>query len=159
MAFTPRREEIEAVADAIEGQDSLEGVAREALKASFKLLQRRNLWAVATDASIIYAPFASENDCYTALAGGKVDGFVDEEGIKALRKEDKSAIPTLGGRAMVLRLTGPLALEATTYRKDREAHLFSNHLCVHCEQAVNKHDTKTNACPGGAGTKLKQLTL
>ena len=159
MAFTPRREEIEAVADAIEGQDSIEGVAREALKASFKLLQRRNLWAVGTDASIIYAPFASENDCYTALAGGKIDGFVDEEGIKALRKEDKSAIPTLGGKATVLRLTGPLALEAATYRKDREARLFSSHLCSNCEQPQGGHDTKTGRCPDGSGNKLKTITL
>lgn len=150
MAFSPRKDEWPEVADAIEKAtpDGLEAAAKAALKASFKVLQKRNLWAIATDAQILYAPFASEVDAYNALAGGEIEGFVDEEGIKDLRKADKSAIPTLGGKAMVLRLTGPLALAEQLDHHDRKAHIISEHLCPKCEHKKTEHGVngRSTAC-------------
>lgn len=150
MAFTVRKDEWPEVADAIEKAtpDGLEAAAKAALKASFKVLQKRHLWAIATDAQIVYGPWASETDAYNALAAGQIEGFVDEEGIKALRKEDKSAIPTLGGKAVVLRLTGPLALAERMDHHDRKAHIVSEHLCPKCEhkKAVHGLSGRTTAC-------------
>lgn len=150
MGLTPRKDEWPEVADAIEKAtpDGLEAAAKAALKASFTVLQKRHLWAIATDAQIIYAPFASEIDAYNALAGGQVEGFVDEEGIKELRKEDKTAIPTLGGKAMVLRITGPLALADQLDHHDRKARIISEHLCPKCEHKKQAHglNGRSTAC-------------
>ena len=150
MALTPRKDEWPEVADAIEKAtpQGLEAAAKAALKASFTVLQKRHLWAVATDAQIVYGPWASETDAYNALAAGQVEGFVDEEGIKALRKEDKSAIPSLGGKALVLRLTGPLALAEQVEHHDRKARIVAEHLCSKCEhkKAVHGLNGRSTAC-------------
>lgn len=146
IPFSPRREEVEAVADAIKDATSLEEVAKLSLKASFAIIQKRQTWAIATDAHIIYAPYASEADAYSALAGGKVDGFEDEEGIKAIRKE--KGIPTLGGKAAVLALSGPLALEDHLEHHDGKARIIAEHLCPTCQHKKAAHglNGRSTAC-------------
>lgn len=147
MPFKPRKPETEEVAEAIKDCQSLDEVAQVALAASFKVIQKRELWVVATDAKIIYGPYASEIDAYNALAEGKIDGFEDEEGIKKLRK-DGVQIPTLGGKAAVYRLTGPLLQEERTEHHDSKARIIAEHLCPKCEHKKLAHglNGRSTAC-------------
>lgn len=148
MALIPRKPEVEEVAEAIKAatSDGLDAAAKASIKASFTILQRRQLWIIATDAHLIYGPYESEAAAYNALAGGKVPDFEDEEGIKAIRKEKE--IPTLGGRAIVLPIIGPLALAEGIAEKDAAAFNTSNHLCVTCGHKLLAHGLKrsSNGC-------------
>lgn len=147
MPFVPRKDEAVAVAEAIEHEESLEAVSKTALKTAFAQVQRRKLWVVVVrDSQTIYGPYASERDAYNALASGKIDGFEDEEGIKALLKEKK--IPTLGGLATVLPMTGPLLQAEREAESDREDRLLTEHLCKDCEHKLLAHglDGRTTKC-------------
>lgn len=162
MAISPRKSEVATVMEAIEKETTLEGVAKAAIKASYAALQERpgpgekldkGLWVVATSDRLLFGPFGTAAEAQRAVANGKIPNLeknldrIGEDGFIAAR--DVAILP----------LRGPLSMAREASEFDREARIFSNHLCVHCEQAVNKHDTKTSACPGGVGTKLKQLTL
>lgn len=137
MPFSPRKAEVEEVVDAITQHREAEDVAKAALKASFAVIQRRELWAVATDARMVYGPYASETDAYNALAAGKVTDFVDEEGIKQVRKE--KGVPTLGGKAAVLKTIGPLALAESAEEKDEKARRTAERLCATCDHPLLAH--------------------
>ena len=146
MPYSPRKDEVEAVMSAIESEESLEAVARTALRTACSLMQRRDLWVLAqADSHTLLGPYASDTDVYNALAAGRVDGFVDEEGIKAVRKEGKT--PNLGGRAAVMQLRGPLAAGERYDAIDLKAYLTSNRLCVTCEHSLVGHGV-TNRSSG-----------
>lgn len=167
MAISPRKSEVATVMEAIEKETTLEGVAKAAIKASYAALQERpgpgekldkGLWVVATSDRLLYGPFGTYNEATKAVINGKIPNM--EDGIQRTETlEDGKEGYVAAADVAILPLRGPLSMAREASEFDREARIFSNHLCVHCEQAVNKHDTKTNACPGGAGTKLKQLTL
>lgn len=166
MAILARKAEVESVADAIEKAtpDGLQAAAKAAIKAAYAALQERpgagekldkGLWVVVVEGPRLYGPFGTYNEAEKALANSKIPNFeVNAERIK----EDGLAVAT-GGTAMILPLMGPLAMARKAIEFDREARLFSNHLCLNCEQKSGKHNPKTSACPNGAGTKLKQITL
>lgn len=137
MALTPRKSEVEAVMAAIEDKADLESVAKAAIKASFEAMQARVLYVVATDAKILYGPYPSETEAYNALAAGRVPGFVDEEGIRGVRKE--GGIPTLQGKAQVLAMTGPLLQAERQEDLDTNAHQVAEKLCVDCGHSLAAH--------------------
>lgn len=146
MPYSPRKDEVEAVMSAIESEESLEAVARTALRTAFSLMQRRDLWVLAqADSRLLLGPYASDTDVYNALAAGRVDGFVDEEGIKAIRKEGRS--PNLGGRAAVIQMRGPLAAAERYDEADLKAHRVAERLCVTCDHALLGHGV-TNRSSG-----------
>ncbi len=145
MPLSPRKEEVQGVADAIEAATpkGLDAAAKAAIKEAFAALQRRRLWVIATDAHLLYGPYASQADAYNALAGKKVPGFEDKEDIKAIRKE--KGIPSLGGKAAVLAMSGPLALENTQEEVDLEAHRVANRLCATCDHKLLAHGVHRNS--------------
>ena len=172
MAITPRAHEWQAVAEAIEEATpkGLEAAAKAATKTAYAALQSRpgegeklaqGLWVVATEGLNLYGPFGTENEAHAALAGGEVPSYIDDEGIVQLRKD--GLVPTLGGKAVVLPLIGPLAMADRLDRQDRKARLFTEHRCATCEHKLAKHGTSagTEACsiPGCSCKKPKKLTL
>lgn len=148
--------------DAIVDADSLESTAKLAIKASYAALQERpgpgeklnkGLWVVATSDRLLYGPFGTIREAEKAVANGKIPNLeknlehIGEDGFIAAR--DVAILP----------LRGPLSMAREAAEYDREARIFSNHLCVHCEQPAGKHDAKNNLCPDRSGQKLKQITL
>lgn len=159
MPYTPRKDELQAMADAIRDCQSLEDVAKTALKTAFALIQNRNMVGVAIENSrLIYGPFASETDAYNALAGNKLEGFEDEEGIKAKRKQ--KIIPSLGGKALVFTMVGPQVQADRVEQYDWRAKCAAEHLCINCGHGVLKHDVqgKPVGCslPGCDCAKVKK---
>lgn len=156
MPFTPRKEEVATMAEAIRGCQSLEEVAKTALKEAFKTIQGRSLWYVAVKESrLVYGPFASETDAYNALGANKLKGFTDEEGIKAIRKE--GIIPSLGGKALVFQGVGPLVAFENARQYDWEAYCASEHLCLTCGHGAMKHNVngRSDGCSLCECSKLK----
>lgn len=152
------------MADAIEKATpkGLEAVAKAALKTAYAALQERpgpgekldkGLWVVATSDRLLYGPFGTYNEAEKAILNAKIPNL--EVGAERASEEGLVAGSDVG----IYPLRGPLSMAKKAEEYDREARLFSNHLCVNCEQKSAKHDPKTGACPGGAGTKLKKITL
>lgn len=148
--------------EAIEKEDTLEGVAKAAIKRSFAALQERpgpgekldkGLWVVATSDRLLYGPFGTHAEAAKAVTNGKIPNL--EKNLDRIGEDGFIAAQDVA----ILPLRGPLSMAQKAEEYDREARLFSNHLCVHCELPVARHDVKTNACPDGSGQKLKQLTL
>lgn len=131
------------MSEAISKYHELEDVAKAALRVAYSIFQKRRQWVVATDAQILYGGFASEADAYNALAGKKVPGFEGKEDIKAIRKE--KGIPSLGGKAAVLAMSGPLALEDAQEEVDLEAHRVANRLCATCDHKLLAHGVHRNS--------------
>lgn len=166
MAISPRASEVAAVAEAIEDQDSLEAVAKMALKASYAALQSRpapgeklekGLWVVVIEGPLLYGPFGTYNEAAKAVQNGKIPNY--ERTAERLREE--GLVPT--AEAMILPMKGPLAMAEKAISFDREARIFSNHLCSTCEHRLVKHgvNSNTGACSiaGCDCKRAKPITL
>lgn len=166
MAISPRASEVAAVAEAIEDQDSLEAVAKAALKASYAALQSRpapgeklekGLWVVVIEGPLLYGPFGTYNEALKAVGNGKIPNY--ERTAERLREEGLAP----ASEAMILPMRGPLAMAEKAIEYDREARLYSNHLCVNCEHGLAKHGVRSNtgACSiaGCECKKAKPITL
>lgn len=164
MAILPRKTEVAAVMDAIEEATSLEDTAKRALKASYAALQQRpgegeklekGLWVVVVEGPRIYGPFGTYNEAEKAIKNSKIPNFE----VNAERLEEDGLVVASSGKAMILPMMGPLAMARKAVEFDREARLFSNHLCSNCEQPHGKHDLKSSLCPDRSGRKLKPITI
>lgn len=164
IAITPRKQEVTTVMEAIEDATSLEDTAKRALKASYAALQQRpgpgekldkGLWAVVVEGPRLYGPFGTHNEAERALMNGKIPNFE----MNAERLEEDGLVAGTGERAMILPMMGSLAMAKKAVEFDREARLFSNHLCSNCERPQGEHDMKSSRCPDGSGNKLKTITL
>lgn len=151
---------------AIEKEKSLEAVAKAALKASFAALQERpgegekldkGLWVVATSDRLLYGPFGTAKEAERAVANGKIPNLeknldrIGEDGFISAR--DVAILP----------LRGPLSMAREGAEFDREARLFSNHLCSTCEHPSAKHGivARNPGCSiaGCSCAKDKPITL
>lgn len=149
---------------AIEKEDSLEGVAKAALKAAYAAFQSRpapgeklekGLWVVATSDGLIYGPFSTEAEATKAVENGKIpdlealSGRVREEGYVPARE------------AHILPMTGPLAMAEKAIAKDREARQFALHLCATCDHPTARHSAQNGRCTrtGCSCVKPKPVTL
>lgn len=166
MAILARKAEVEAVTAAIEAEDSLEGVAKAALKASYAALQSRPapgekldkaLWVVVAEGPLLYGPFGTYGEAAKAVQNGKIPNL--ERAADRLREE--GLVPAR--QAMILPMTGPLAMAEKGIAIDREARLFSGHLCDTCEHRLAKHNiaVRNPGCSvsGCECQKAKPITL
>lgn len=164
--ITPRKTELEAVMEAIADEDSLEAVAKAALKAAYACFQSRpapseklekGLWVVATSDGLLYGPFSTEGEATKAVENGKIP---DTEAL-AGRVREEGYVPAR--EAHILPMTGPLAMAEKAIKTDREARLFALHLCETCEHPSAKHGIRSNsgACSirGCECRKDKPVTL
>ena len=152
--------------EAIEKEDSLEAVAKSAIRASYAALQERpgpgekldkGLWVVATSDRLLYGPFGTIREAEKAVANGKIPNLeknldrIGEDGFIAAR--DVAILP----------LRGPLSMAREAAEYDREARLFSNHLCSTCEHPSAKHGivARNPGCSiaGCSCKKLKEIKL
>lgn len=117
MAYKSRKDEVEAMMEAIRDGEDLEEVAKIALATGFALMQRRNLWAVATDARLVYGVYAYESDARKAM----------------------DSMPTAGGQAAVIPLVGALAAEERWEESDLQAHRTAHRLCANCDHSLAGH--------------------
>lgn len=166
MGIQPRKAEVEAVSVAIEAEDSLEGVSKAALKAAYAALQSRPapgekldkaLWVVVAEGPLLYGPFGTHGEAVKAVENGKIPNLeraadrVREEGLAPARQ------------AMILPMTGPLAMAEKGITIDREARLFASHLCDTCEHRLVKHNiaARNPGCSisGCECQKAKPITL
>lgn len=139
MAFTPRKAEVQAVMEAIESADSLEAVAKAALKEAWNCIQARELYVVAVkEGRALYGPFASENDAYGALKKNTFMALKDPDEIK--RAKEEGFVPTLGGEAAVLTTRSPLAAGKALAEIDDEAEASRSHTCATCKHPDAVHD-------------------
>lgn len=139
MSFVPRKPEIEEVAAAIEHCQTLDEVAKVALKASWSVIQRRQLWMIGTDLQIAYGPYSSANDAFKALALGRVPEAEEDEGSKVASGKGYVAVSANDGHAGVHLLVGPERAKDATNRLDIQAHRTANHLCVTCDHRIEAH--------------------
>jgi len=149
---------------AIEKEDSLEGVAKAATKAAFAALQERpgpgekldkGLWVVATSDRLLYGPFGTYNEASKAVANGKIPNL--EKNLERIGEDGFIAASDVA----ILPLRGPLSMAREGAEFDREARLFSNHLCSTCEHPNAKHSHHNDACTiaGCSCKKLKEIKL
>lgn len=151
MAIAPRQAEVEAVAEAIKDQRTLEGVAKAATAAAYTQIQSRpapkakletGLWIVATDNRLVYGPFGSHGEAEKAVANGRIPDLdkVDPEQLK-----EEGYVPA--NKVLILPMRGPVSAAEASREKDRLARMFSNHLCRDCEHKTARHNAKTGKCP------------
>lgn len=150
---------------AIEGEDTLEGVAKAALSAAYLALQSRpapdskletGLWVVATDDRMVYGPFGTYGEAEKAVTNGRIPNM---EKIDPARLKEEGYVPT--SKVAILPMRGPVSAAEAAVEKDRLARLFANHLCANCEHRTVRHNAKTGKCPAKncECTKPKSVTL
>lgn len=105
----------------------------------------------------LYGPFGTHHEAEKALMNSKIPNFE----INAERLEEEGLAIAAEGRAMILPMMGPLAMAKKATEFDREARLFSNHLCSTCEHKLVKHSATNNHCmaPGCSCPKPKPVNL
>lgn len=153
MAITPRASEVEAVADAIREQKTLDDVAKVAAATAFTALQSRpapkakletGLWVVATSDRLLYGPFGSYKEAETAVTNGRIPSV---EKVDPERLKEEGYVPS--SHVAILPMRGPVSAAEASVEADRKAKLFANHQCAEpgCGHKLARHNDKTGKCP------------